>query len=107
MSVDALGNPLRLLLTARQRHESTQAEALLADHQAESVLADTAYDAQAILDLIVGLEAEPVIPPRRNRKEQRAYDKELYKMALLHFSGQSAVYHLPREPASSSRTPAG
>jgi transposase len=43
------------------------------------VLADTAYDAQAILDLITDLGAEPVIPSRRNRKEPRAYDKERYK----------------------------
>ena len=70
---------MRILLSAGQRHESTQAKALLKDQSADAVLADTAYDAQAILDLIVGLEAEPVIPPRRNRKELRVYDKELYK----------------------------
>lgn len=70
---------MRILLTAGQRHESTQAEALLEDTQPNAVLADTAYDAERILVFVTELGAEAVIPPRRNRKEQRSYDQELYK----------------------------
>jgi len=47
------------------------------------VIADKGYDSQAIVDTIEASGAEPVIPPRRNRKEQRAYDRHLYKARHL------------------------
>jgi len=77
--VDALGNPLRFLLTGGQRHDITQAEGLLADFDFERVIADRSYDAEEFLILIAEKEAEAVIPPRKNRKEQREYDLHLYK----------------------------
>ena len=45
----------------------------------EAVLADRAYDADHLMDVILDAGAEPVIPPRRHRKHQHAYDKALYK----------------------------
>jgi transposase len=77
--VDGLGNPLRFLLTPGQAHEAPQAPALLNGYTSEFVLADKAYDAQAILATVTGMEAEAVIPPRKNRKAPRAYDRERYK----------------------------
>jgi putative transposase len=44
-----------------------------------AVLADRAYDADRLMDAILDAGAEPVIPPRRHRKHQHAYDKALYK----------------------------
>jgi len=44
-----------------------------------AVLADRAYDADRLMDAILDIGAEPVIPPRRHRKHQHAYDKVLYK----------------------------
>ena len=44
-----------------------------------AVLADRAYDADRLMDAILDAGAEPVIPPRRHRKYQHAYDKALYK----------------------------
>ena len=79
MNVDALGNPLRFLLTGGQRHDITQAEDLIAGYEFERVIADRAYDSDDLLRRIVEQEAEAVIPPRKNRKEQRDYDKHLYK----------------------------
>jgi transposase len=78
-SVDALGNPLRFRLPGGQRHDITQAEDLLADFDFERVIADRSYDAEAFLKTIAEKEAEAVIPPRKNRKEQREYDRHLYK----------------------------
>ena len=46
---------------------------------AENLLADKGYDTDAILDLAKSQGMTPVIPSKRNRKEQRGYDKELYK----------------------------
>ena len=77
--VDALGNPLRFILTGGQRHDITQAEALIDSSQYEHVVADKAYDANSLLKTIADSGAEAVIPPRKNRIEQRSYDKHLYK----------------------------
>lgn len=44
-----------------------------------AVPADRAYDADRLMDAILEVDAEPVIPPRRHRKHQHAYDKALYK----------------------------
>jgi transposase len=43
------------------------------------VIADKGYDAQSVLDHVTLMGAEAVIPPKRNRKEQRDFDKEFYK----------------------------
>ena len=79
VNVDALGNTLRFLLTGGQRHDITQAEDLIAGYEFERVIADRSYDSDDLLPRIAEQEAEAVIPPRKNRKEQRDYDKHLYK----------------------------
>lgn len=77
--VDALGNPLRLILTGGNRHDVTQAQALLEGWETDRVMADKGYDSDAVLALIEAMVAEAVIPPKANRIEQRVYDKEFYK----------------------------
>ena len=66
-------------VTAGQIHDCTQAIPLLAQRKAEPVLADKGYDSNAIVEHIAGMGAIAVIPPKRNRKQQREYDKTLYK----------------------------
>ena len=51
--------------------------------KADWVIADKAYDSNKILRLIGEMGATPVIPPRKNRKEQRVYDRERYKARNL------------------------
>jgi transposase len=79
ISVDGLGNPLRLLLTGDQRHDITQTEALTAGLYADYVIADRAYDAFDFLDFVVNGGAEAVIPSTFRRNEQREHDRHLYK----------------------------
>ena len=79
MSVDGLGNPLRFLLTPGQRHDVSQANPLSADLSFDYLIADTAYDAQDFLDFVLAQGAQPVIPPRANRKQPRDYDTHVYK----------------------------
>jgi transposase len=79
VSVDALGNPLRFRLTGGQRHDITQAEALVADLEFERLIADRAYDDADFIEIILAAQTEVVIPPRRNRKEKREYDLHRYK----------------------------
>ena len=63
--VDALGNPLRFILTPGQVSDITQAEELIAGLPADHVLADKGYDSKALRESIVNPDAVPVIPPRK------------------------------------------
>ncbi len=78
-AVDALGNPVKLLLTAGQASEYGQASALIDGFDAAYVLADKGYDSDKFIGELEKSGATAVIPPRKNRKEQREYDQELYK----------------------------
>ncbi len=78
-AVDALGNPVRLLLTAGQASEYGQANALIDGFDVAYVLADKGYDSDQFIGELEEAGATAVIPPRKNRKEQREYDEELYK----------------------------
>ena len=79
MSVDSLGNPLRFILTAGQRHDITQAEELISGYEGEYVIADKGYDSQQFLRSISDSGMVAVIPPRSNLKELRSYDAHLYQ----------------------------
>ena len=65
MLADALGRPLRLIVTAGQVGDVTQAAALLEGQTGDAVLADKAYDSNALRALIAGIGAEAVIPSNR------------------------------------------
>jgi transposase len=83
MAVDAHGNPVRVLVTAGTRADCSEAENLIAPFDAECLIADKGYDSMAILMLAAEKGMEVVIPPRKNRLEQRDYDKYLYKIRHL------------------------
>ncbi len=78
-TVDALGNPLRLLLTGGQKGDATQAIPLLEGFDFDGVMADRAYDTNDILDFIAQNDAEAVIPAKKNRIVQREIDEHAYK----------------------------
>ena len=44
-----------------------------------NVVADKAYDTNAVLEAINLHDAQPVIPPKSTRKNQRDYDENLYQ----------------------------
>lgn len=77
--VNGLGLPVELKLTPGQAADVTQAEALLAGHAFDIVIGDKGFDSRKLLDYIDGHDAEAVIPPRSNLKEQRAFDRHVYK----------------------------
>ncbi len=68
MLADALGRPLRLIVTAGQVGDITQAPALLEGQAEEAVLAEKAYDSNALRAVIAEMQAEAVIPLNRSRK---------------------------------------
>ena len=78
-AVDALGNPLRCLLTGGQVADGTHAQALIEGVEADAVLADKVYDANHVLEYLAQRNIQAVIPPKANRAEQREYDRHVYK----------------------------
>jgi transposase len=77
--VDGLGNPLRFQLTPGQRQDITQAPDMIKDFSQSKILADKGYDAKSLIEQLQQQNCEAVIPPKKNRKEQRFYDMESYK----------------------------
>lgn len=65
--VDALGNPLRLVLTPGQQADCTVAADLLAGLGVGAVLADKAYDTNAVVAAIARAGAAVVVPSKRSR----------------------------------------
>jgi transposase len=79
IAVDALGNPLRFILTAGQCHDSPQTEALVEGYSTQALIADKGYDSKDLIEAVKAEGIQAVMPPRSNRREQRYYDKRLYK----------------------------
>jgi transposase len=77
--VDALGNPLRLLLTAGQRHDSPQACPLIEGFEPRVLIADKGYDSDTLIESVTAKGIAAVIPPKKSRLVQRAYDQHLYR----------------------------
>ena len=74
---EAKGRPLIVEITPGQAADISQAESLLTDVEAEAVAADKAYDADALVEALLGRQINVVIPPKVNRKQIREYDREL------------------------------
>ena len=79
MLADTFGRPLRFAITAGQAHDITAAADLLEGQRAEAILADKAYDSNDLRERIARMNAEAVIPPKRNRKVFIPQDKDTYK----------------------------
>ena len=77
--MDALGNPLRLILTAGQRHDSPQAPRLIEDFEPQVLIADKGYDSDHLIESVTALGIVAVIPPKKSRLVQREYDEHLYR----------------------------
>jgi transposase len=79
VGVSGLGLPVSVVLTPGQAADVKQAEELLKGVPAEVVIGDKGYDSDPLVEAIQAKGAEAVIPPRKNRKVQRAYDQERYR----------------------------
>lgn len=78
--VNDLGLPLKVHLTPGHAHDGPVAPLLLNELQpGQVVLADKAYDANHVRDLIWEQGAEAVIPSKSNRKMPRTFDRDLYR----------------------------
>ena len=77
--VDALGNPLRVILSAGQIADIDCAAKTIEHLSAQAIIADKGYDADHFVAQIEAAGAQAVIPPRSNRLTQRSFDRHLYK----------------------------
>jgi transposase len=82
--VDALGNPLGFHLTGGEAHDLVGADHLLAEMQADTLIADKAFDAdKRVIEPLSAAGKTAVIPPRSNRRSPRSFDRDLYKARHL------------------------
>ena len=72
--------PVRIIITKGTTADCKQAEKLMDGMEAKVLLADRGYDSDAIVEQTEKAGMKAVIPPRKNRKIQREYDKELYQL---------------------------
>ncbi len=77
--VDALGLPLRFILTPGNVHDSRQAEALIEGLDFDKLLADKGYDSDRFRAVIAAAGAEVVMPSIGSRLTPIPYDKHTYK----------------------------
>jgi transposase len=80
MACDSLGRPLRFILAAGQSHDVLAAPALIAGMTPTAVLADRAYDSNALRQIIASTGARAVIPSTRSRKAPIPHDPILYRL---------------------------
>jgi transposase len=77
--VDALGLPMDFELTEGQRHDSQPAPTLIERCRPRCLLADKAYDSDALRAQLRQMGCDAVIPPKTNRVTMLDWDLELYK----------------------------
>jgi transposase len=76
--VDALGNPLGFHLSGGEAHDLVGADHLLPDMQADTLIADKAFDAdKRVIEPLSAAGKTVVIPPRSNRRSPRSFDRDL------------------------------
>ena len=75
--------PVRVFITEGPTADCKEAGRLIEGFEAEHLIADRGYDSDDIIDTAEAQGMKSVIPPKKNRKEQRGYDKHLYKARHL------------------------
>ena len=96
ITVDGLGNPLRLCLTAGQRHDITQAIVLIDGFDFERLIADRGYAVQDLVDWLIEHDIQLVIPPHQRAKQRRDYDHWWYRERHLVENFINKIKHFRR-----------
>ncbi len=81
--VDALGNLGRFDLLPGQRHDSVGVAPVLENLEFKALLADKAFDSNAIRTLVAERGALAVIPSKADRSTCIPHDSEMYKWRHL------------------------
>ena len=71
---------MRFILTGGEAHDITTAPKLLEDITTAGVIADRAYDSDALRELIAEARAKAVIPSKSSRKISIPHDTAAYRL---------------------------
>ncbi len=71
--------PVRAIITSGTEADCTRAMDFIEGMTAECLLADKGYDSNNMIKQAEEVGMEVAVPPKKNRKIQREYDKDLYK----------------------------
>ena len=93
LAVDAHGMPFRAIITQGTTADCTQAQHLIEGIEPHYLLADRGYDSNEVINAATRQGMDTVIPPKKNRLQQREYDKYLYRLRHL---VENAFLHLKR-----------
>ena len=72
-----------LLSQMAHRADCKEAVHLIEGLDAQNLLADRGYDTSELVAFALSAGINVIIPPKKNRKEQREYDRYLYKIRHL------------------------
>jgi transposase len=81
--VNALGNPARFVLLPGQRHDSVGVAPLITGVDFDALIADKAFDDDALRALLNERGAIAVIPAKADRKAPIPHDVEMYRWRHL------------------------
>jgi transposase len=83
--VDALGNPVKLLLSPGQAHEMTKASELVADVRNAYVVGDSAYCAAPLVAQLNAQQCTVVLAknPTHTSRRDEPFDRHLYRERYL------------------------
>ena len=70
---------MRFAIGPGQQNDMAQACNLVTGLASGTVIADRAYDADSLHEVILQEGGQPVIPPRRHRRYQHRYDRIAYQ----------------------------
>ena len=79
LAVDSQGLPIKFEITSGTTADCAEAHNLIKDIKAKFLLADRGYDTDKIIEETQRSGIEAVIPPKKNRKKQRKYRKDIYE----------------------------
>lgn len=77
--MDALGNPVKIVLSAGNRADITEAKNLIEGTDFETLLADKGYHSNVLEKYLLDRGIEFCCPSKSNSLKKRDYDKHLYK----------------------------
>ena len=83
LDVDAHGMPASVIVTAGTAADCSQAGKLIEGIDADNLIAAKGCDSGEVVELAQCAGMQVVIPPRKNRRVQRVYDKYLYHLRYL------------------------
>ena len=83
--------PVNVQVSAGNIADCTQACDLIEDIQAGNLIANRGYDTNDIVRAATEAGMQVVIPPKKNRKTKREYDRHIYKIRHL---VENAFLHL-------------